>query len=68
MKNKQILSDTNQMDDIAKKKEGNCFYCGLLEHHINDYKHKKKLKKEMEPRIKGQHNSIFYPYKCDSGK
>jgi hypothetical protein len=29
---------------------------------------KRRLKKEMEPRIKGQHNSIFYPYKCDSGK
>jgi hypothetical protein len=29
---------------------------------------KRRLRKEMEPRIEGQHNLIFYPYKCDNGQ
>jgi len=34
------------MDENVNKKNGNCFYYGLLGHHINDCKHKKRVEKK----------------------
>jgi hypothetical protein len=46
-KEKQRITNNNQMDENVKKKKGNCFYYGLLGHHINDCKHKKRVEKRI---------------------
>lgn len=47
------------MDENVNKKNGNCFYYGLLGHHINDCKHKKRVEKKMEPRIKPTQSNLL---------
>jgi hypothetical protein len=46
------------MDENVKKKKGNCFYYGLLGHHINDCKHEKRVEKRI--RTLDQANTIQF--------